>query len=137
MKNTILFFTFLLIIACNSPEGKPIIDSSESNQISSTINKVLNVSDFLTTLEAKPKSYLIDVRTPEEFEEGALPNAKNINFYDDEFKMNIGKLDKKRPVMVYCKSGGRSGKTAKLLSKLGFQEIYDLDGGYNAYKTTK
>lgn len=39
------------------------------------------------------------------------------------------KLDKEKPVYIYCRSGGRSGKAAKQLADEGFTEIYDLDGG--------
>jgi rhodanese-related sulfurtransferase len=74
---------------------------------------------------------LIDVRTPDEWEEGVIVNAKLMNYFDDDFKSQLNKLDKTRPVAVYCKSGGRSGKTAKILSQLEFKEIYDLKGGYS------
>ncbi|MGB0975296.1 MAG: rhodanese-like domain-containing protein, partial [Flavobacteriaceae bacterium] len=73
---------------------------------------------------------LVDVRTPEEWQDGIINHAKTINYFDDSFKMQLKELDKTKPVAVYCKSGGRSGKTAKLLSELGFKEIYDLKGGY-------
>lgn len=73
---------------------------------------------------------LVDVRTPEEWSEGVIANAKKINYFEDNFKAQLKELDKTKPIAVYCKSGGRSGKTAKLLSELGFKEIYDLKGGY-------
>ncbi|NQY06297.1 MAG: rhodanese-like domain-containing protein [Flavobacteriaceae bacterium] len=72
---------------------------------------------------------LIDVRTPEEFESGYVKNAVNMNFYDDDFSENLDKLDKTKPVCVYCKKGGRSAKAAKQLHEKGFEEVYDLDGG--------
>ena len=73
---------------------------------------------------------LVDVRTPDEWHEGVIENALLINFFDDDFKAELNKLDKTKPIAVYCKSGGRSGKTAKLLLEIGFKEIYDLKGGY-------
>lgn len=73
---------------------------------------------------------LVDVRTPEEWSKGVITNAHLINFFNDNFKEELSKLDKDKPIAVYCKSGGRSGKTTKLLSELGFKEIYDLKGGY-------
>ncbi|NJM79942.1 MAG: rhodanese-like domain-containing protein [Flavobacterium sp.] len=72
---------------------------------------------------------LVDVRTPEEFEEGHLPNAVNINIKDADFQAKIGALDKTKPVLVYCKSGGRSGKACGIMKELGFTNITDLDGG--------
>lgn len=112
-------------------------DSKEGTNNTAEINQVLDVPAFLAKQEASPKAYLIDVRTPEEYQEGAIPKAKNIDFYGDNFKNEMMQLDKQRPVMVYCKSGGRSGKTAKLLSQLGFGEVYDLRGGYTAYAASK
>ena len=73
---------------------------------------------------------LVDVRTPEEWSDGIIENALQINFFDKDFKEDLNKLDKTKPIAVYCKSGGRSGKTAKLLLEIGFKEIYDLKGGY-------
>ena len=73
---------------------------------------------------------LVDVRTPEEWGNGVITNAALINYFDKDFKDQLSKLDKDKPIAVYCKSGGRSGKTAKILSELGFKEIYDLKGGY-------
>ena len=53
---------------------------------------------------------LVDVRTPDEYKEGHLPNALNIDFLDENFEANIQQLDKTRPVIVYCQRGGRSAK---------------------------
>lgn len=72
---------------------------------------------------------LIDVRTQAEYTEGHLPNAQNINFFDDDFEKQLGKLDKNKPICVYCKSGGRSAKAAKILREKGFKAVYNLDGG--------
>lgn len=72
---------------------------------------------------------LIDVRTPEEYANGYIKNAKNINFNDDDFIEQMSKLDKNKPVYVYCKLGGRSGKAAIQLKEAGFVKIYDFKGG--------
>ena len=72
---------------------------------------------------------LIDVRTPEEYNEGYIKNAKNINFKDDDFINQMSKLDKDEPVYVYCMLGGRSGKAAAQLKEAGFVKVYDFKGG--------
>lgn len=77
---------------------------------------------------------LVDVRTPEEFAEGHLPNAVNININDEDFKTKIATLDKSKPVLVYCKSGGRSGRACGVINELGFTNIIDLDGGITEWK---
>ena len=76
---------------------------------------------------------LVDVRTPQEFANGHLENAKNVNFNDAEFKQKIALLDKSKPIAVYCGVGGRSGKASKILAELGFTDIADLAGGITAW----
>jgi len=73
---------------------------------------------------------LVDVRTPKEYTEGHIKDAKNINFYDDNFIDQISKLDKDKEIYIYCRSGGRSGKAAKQLEAAGFTKVYDLQGGF-------
>lgn len=84
--------------------------------------------------QLEEKGQLVDVRTPSEFEEGHLKGARNIDFLQDDFKDNTAKLDKNKAVYVYCKSGGRSAKAVEVLRQQGFTKIYELDGGYNAWK---
>jgi rhodanese-related sulfurtransferase len=89
-----------------------------------------------TAFEAKiatPNVQLVDVRTPQEFANGHLENAKNVNFNDPEFKQKIALLDKSKPIAVYCGVGGRSGRASKILVELGFKDISDLAGGITAW----
>jgi rhodanese-related sulfurtransferase len=89
-----------------------------------------------TAFEAKiatPNVQLVDVRTPQEFANGHLENAKNVNFNDPEFKQKIALLDKSKPIAVYCGVGGRSGRASKILVELGFKDISDLAGGISAW----
>ncbi|PZD79712.1 rhodanese-like domain-containing protein [Mesonia sp. K7] len=79
---------------------------------------------------AQEEVQLIDVRTPEEYKAGFIEGAENINFYED-FKSKIEKLDKSKPVAVYCKSGRRSEEAGfQMIGESGFTEVYDLDGGF-------
>jgi rhodanese-related sulfurtransferase len=77
----------------------------------------------------KSEVILIDVRTPEEFASGHIEDAVNINIFDQNFKTNLESIDKKKPVSVYCKVGGRSAKAADIMREMGFEEVYDLKGG--------
>ena len=77
---------------------------------------------------------LVDVRTPEEYKEGYIKNAKNINFKDDDFIDQMSKLDKDKPVYVYCMVGGRSGQSAAQLKEAGFKKVYDFKGGFKQWK---
>lgn len=78
---------------------------------------------------------LVDVRTATEFKQGAIKKAKNIDVLSSSFLSKVNKLDKNKPVYLYCRSGNRSQKALKILKKNGFKEIYDLEGGYINWKS--
>lgn len=80
------------------------------------------------------KVSVLDVRTPEEFEEGHIKGAKNIDISSKDFVTQLDKLDKNKPVLVHCGAGGRSTRSLPTLEKLGFKEIYHLDGGLKDWK---
>jgi rhodanese-related sulfurtransferase len=91
--------------------------------------KILPVAEYKQEI-SKEAVQLVDVRTPGEFADGAIPNAENINVNDASFEEKIQKLDKTKPVYVYCRSGARSQVAAKKMIEMGFEEVIDLDGGY-------
>jgi rhodanese-related sulfurtransferase len=76
---------------------------------------------------------LLDVRTPEEFAEGFIAGAVNLDYKADEFEHRLDSLDKSRTYLVYCAAGGRSDKAAKIMKGKGFTSIVTLDGGMNAW----
>ncbi len=76
---------------------------------------------------------IVDVRTPEEFKEGSLPNALNLSVTASTFKDEITKYDKTKPLYIYCHSGRRSARAAAKMKTLGFETIYELKGGYVAW----
>lgn len=78
---------------------------------------------------------LVDVRTPAEFSDGHLKEATNIDILQPNFKEKVSGLDKEKPVLVYCKMGGRSSKAASILKDMGFTTIVDLDGGFQAWES--
>lgn len=68
---------------------------------------------------------LVDVRTAQEFATGHIPGAVNIPV--QELGCRMGELDaKERPIVVYCRSGNRSGSAARILRSAGYSEVYDL-----------
>lgn len=132
----IVWITLLLIsvVSCDFKQKKESKDLEVTSEISlispAELNKVNN--DIL----------LIDVRTPEEFSSGHIENSINIDYTADNFNDLISELDPEQEVYVYCKLGGRSGKSAKVMKEMGFTKIYDLDGGImqwekDGFKTVK
>lgn len=103
------------------------------NKTQSEHIKILTPSEFKAEIQGN-SSQLIDVRTSLEFKSGHIKNAKNIDFFSRSFNDEINKLNKQKPIFVYCRSGARSHKAAKKLAELGFIEIYDLKGGFLNWK---
>ena len=124
MKKVKLLFVLMISIAFISCSCK------QKNTVQTDVVELISVSEVQ---ELDSNVQLIDVRTPEEYAEGFIKNAKNINFYDDDFLSQMSSLDKNKPVYVYCKSGGRSGKSATQLKEAGFTKVYDLEGGITAW----
>jgi thioredoxin 1 len=121
MKHLLLSLILVVLFSCTN--------HSQQNQGIHLLPPV----EFAEALKMQAGSTIVDVRTPEEFQGGHLKDAVNINIYDADFDARIGKLDKKAPVYVYCKAGGRSADAAARLQSMGFASVYDLKGGFMAW----
>ena len=98
--------------------------------------KVLTPNEFKDALK-NTDIQLVDVRTYVEFDEGHIEGAKNIDYLADDFEAQMSKLDRDKPIYIYCASGGRSEVTSSMLHEMGFKDINDLSGGYIAWKKMK
>ncbi len=81
-----------------------------------------------------PDFVILDVRTPQEFTEGHIENAANIDFYSETFRNELDNLDKTKTYLIYCRSGGRSGKALNMMAELNFMEAYNILGGITQWK---
>lgn len=95
--------------------------------------KNVNAEQF-DKLRADKNNVVLDVRTPEEFSEGHIPGAINIDFNGDDFDDKIAKLDKNKTYLVHCAVGGRSARACTKLGKLDFKNVYNLQGGMGAWE---
>ena len=100
-------------------------------------NQTVGVNEFEKQLIATQSEQLIDVRTLQEFEESHIKNAKNIDFRNPNFRQEIEKLDKTKPVLVYCRSGVRSKSSLAMFQDADFKTVYNLDGGIIAWSNAK
>ncbi len=124
MKNKILVSTSILMM---------LIFTNSCGQENRKV-QVVKPSKFEAILKSDPNVVLLDVRTPEEFEKGNITNSTNIDFYADDFSKKIAELDKDKTYLIYCRSGNRSNKTALMLNENGVRNVFDLDGGINAWQ---
>jgi rhodanese-related sulfurtransferase len=86
-------------------------------------------------LMVKENTVILDVRTPEEFAEGHIKGAINVNYFSSEFLSKVkDKIGKSKRVLVYCAAGGRSQQACKELKKAGYKKLYDLSTGYDGWE---
>jgi rhodanese-related sulfurtransferase len=84
-------------------------------------------------IKENPNLQVVDVRTVGEVEKGKIKGASHVDYYSSSFRTDVEKLDKSKPVLVYCAKGGRSSSAAKILKSKGYN-VYDLQGGMTAWK---
>ena len=97
-----------------------------------TTFKNINI-DKLEVLINENDVKLIDVRRPSEFNDGHIENAINIDYYDGNFSKSFDNLDKSQTIVLYCKSARRSSKSAVKLVEKGFNNVYNLKGGFEVW----
>ncbi|CAM3947018.1 rhodanese-like domain-containing protein [Flavobacterium sinopsychrotolerans] len=90
----------------------------------------LTQEDWVSQFEADENAVILDVRTEDEFNEGFIANAINIDIHrGQDFVNEIETLDKSKNYYVYCRSGMRSAKACEIMNQLGFENAYNLIGG--------
>ena len=105
---------FAAFFSCN------LINNDSINEIDSDeLTEFLQINDAI----------LVDVRRDDEYINGHIENSINIDYMSDEFVDKTERLDKNMPIILYCRSGRRSYLSAIKLSKNGFKEVYNLEGG--------
>ncbi len=128
-KTILSLFAFISIFffACNSQPA------AKSDTATAPTGGTVTVDEFEKQLNATAGAQLLDVRTPGEYAEGHLKSALNIDWNGNDFEASVQKLDKTKPVFVYCFVGGRSKEAAEFLSGKGFTTVYNMEGGYRKW----
>ena len=96
--------------------------------------KRVNAKEAHQLLTQMPDAVVLDVRTPQEFGEGHLQEATNIDFRNSAFEEHIDQLDKDKTYFVHCKSGARSSQAFEMMQENGFKNVYHIDGGILAWE---
>ena len=133
MKKTIIVLGSVLLMSLNACTGNADANATTQEVIQQEETVVDVTVEQFKNLLIEQGGTILDVRTPEEWAEGIIAKAEKINYYSDNFSAEVEKLEKKQPVFVYCKKGGRSSSAADILKEKGFVKIYNLDGGITAW----
>ncbi len=128
----LLLFTITTFSSCiKSPSNTKTADNTKQEVKNTATIKKVDAAGFKAEVEGK-KVQLVDVRTPREYVQGHIENATNINIYDGSFGSKILKLDKSKPVYVYCLTGVRSRKASNMLKSKGYN-VVDLNRGISSW----
>ncbi len=130
-----LYFALFLSLgmvatACNS--GTAQNDKAETAEAVKAEYQDIDVAKF-DNLRANKEYVVLDVRTPKEVAAGKVEGAVELDYFGSSFDNELGKLDKSKQWLVYCKSGGRSSKAAQQMIDMGFEKVFNLDGGYTSW----
>lgn len=125
MKHIKIILSLLLFISLS------FIENVEAQVVNN-----IDVAKFSEIVKDKDLQ-LVDVRTAKEVMTGKIEGAINVDYFGENFKNEIAKLDKEKAIAVYCRSGNRSGRATNILKDLGFTKIYNLNGGMKAWKSSK
>lgn len=97
--------------------------------------KNLTQDQWKEGVQKDDNAVILDVRTEEEFIEGYIPNARNLDIHkSEEFMEEIEKMDKSKNYYVYCRSGARSGQACAIMQQQGFDDAYNLMGGITEWE---
>ncbi len=125
-------------------QGAPTSDNAPASQTEAVANseasdttgvyRDVDVAEFQTLMTTLTQPMVVDVRTPEEWNGGHIAGAQLIDFNAPGFAEALANLPADRPLLIYCASGGRSGKTMERLRAEGGREVYNLRGGMGAWR---
>ena len=119
MQKVSVILAFALLLLASAAQSQTTIDAAKTEAL----------------LKSTSGIQVLDVRTPGEWQQtGVIEGAKKINFNSADFQTQVAKLDKSKPVIVYCAAGGRSPRAAAMMVKMGFTTVYDYAGGMNDWK---
>lgn len=115
-------FLFLALVSS-------ILVSIAQTDIYKTIS-VVDCDSLILAHFADPNFFIIDVRTASEYSGGHLYNSINIDYRSSNFSEQIATLDSSATYLVHCQSGGRSAGAMNVFRGLGFDEVYEMQGGF-------
>lgn len=110
----------------------PIIVSLSFSLLASVLAEItpISVERAAARLEKEDSEVVVvDIRTPEEFAQGHIKGAININLNADDFAKKLGKLDRDKTYLMHCRSGGRSSASIPVWERLGFKNVLHLTSG--------
>lgn len=141
MQRVILFIAIILVAGLSGCSDSPKTSkSTQSPQNATTQPAQIQTGGFRSVspkeaqqlIETRKDLILLDCRTPQELSNGAIESSKLVPFW--AIMQNKVDLPKNKPILLVCAVGGRSYAAGQILSRQGYQEVYNLSGGISAWK---
>jgi len=111
--------------------GETFCQSDKPTQVKRVRNA--GVEEF-DKLRANTNAVVLDVRTKSEFDAGHIPGAINIDYNAPGFQEKVAKLDPSKIYLVHCAAGRRSANACKVMEKIAFTNLVDLEPGFRAWE---
>lgn len=121
------------LLSCERGGEVPETDANPATTASEAGPIEVDGAKAAEVLASDPSITVLDVRTAEEFAEGHIKGAVNIDFNADDFETKIAALDPAKPYLVHCASGGRSGQALPVFENLRFHRLYHLSSGFGGW----
>ncbi len=125
-----------LLAACGSGTPDATAKEAPAEMPNVQLATAISPQDYyrLSAGQDADRVELIDVRTPEEFADGHIANATNVDWKSDDFAAKVSTLPKDGNYVLYCRSGHRSGEAQEAMSKMGFHNVASMTGGITAWQ---
>ena len=132
MKKKLIIFAIPIFIICLG-FILPSLSAQDSTRILTVSAK--EAVDLIDKHNGDSNFAILDIRTPGEFQSGHLQSAILIDFYSQTFADQLGRLDKEKKFLIYCRTGNRSARSLEIFKKLKFQKIYHMANGISTWKS--
>ena len=125
-----LLVIFVLALSAGCAQATTQLNSTATITSPATDVPAITTQDAYNLIQNNdPDLIILDVRTADEFNSGHLAGAVNLDYYSSEFKTNVGKLDKSKQYLVYCRTGIRAAASVRIMLDLGFKNVQNMTGG--------
>lgn len=145
LRSVLVFFFLCLPVAISHAAGNEKMNIQAREDVKQNLlaakpsadNKKMNIpaKEAYKRIKKNPDAfYILDVRMPSEFKESHLQNAHNLDFWGPTFENDMAKLPKDKTIVIYCRSGIRSGGAVEMLQKEGFDKLIHIEDGIDGWK---
>lgn len=117
-------FLWAIVLLLSLAVGEPLASGSRFTDVT-----VDQARELMQQRAGQADFVILDVRTPEEFAEGHLPGAANMNVLAADFAARLATLDRGKTYLVYCRTGNRSTKAVQAMERLGFRSVNHMAEG--------